>query len=123
MKKNSGEVLTLILVGLALGGVATIIRANSWAQDRANTLGAPVSVGLFFAEKPVEAIAYPLVGAAAGWGIGELVDQNNNDDSTSQPRPITVVSGRDSTVVISGRDGSASNEQRQPTTTTTSAQE
>lgn len=110
MKSNSGEVVTLILVGLAIGTVATIISGNRWAQQRANTLGAPVGLGAYVSENPVQAIAYPVIGAAAGWGISALTER---EDERAEPQPIYISSGRDSTIVITGRDGSASNTQRQ----------
>ncbi|MCO6401335.1 MAG: hypothetical protein J5I99_08925 [Verrucomicrobia bacterium] len=112
MHRKSGEVITLVLVGLALGSVATMIRAHSWAQQRANEMGAPVGAGAFFSERPVEALSYPVLGAAAGWGISALADNS----AKSESRSITIHAGRDSTVVISERDGPAVNNQQRPTT-------
>jgi len=111
MKRNAGEVITLILVGLAVGSVATMIRAHSWAQQRADELGAPVGAGAFFSERPVEAFGYPVLGAAAGWGISALADSSTKAES----RAITVYAGRDSTIVISERDAPAINNQQRPT--------
>lgn len=118
MNKKSGEVLTAILIGLALGGVLSVVRYNSWAQATANLRGTEIGVGDYVAERPLEAIGYPVLGAAAGWGVGELLD-GGDDDEKEPPRNVIVTSGRDSTVVISGEDGAANNSQQQPTTTTT----
>ncbi|MCZ7593108.1 MAG: hypothetical protein M5U15_13665 [Kiritimatiellae bacterium] len=110
MKSNSGEVITMVLVGLAIGSLASVIRANSWAQQQANMLGTAVPVRAYIAEKPVEALALPALGAAAGWGLSELT---SNDGKSNDLQPIYVTSGRDTTLSISGRDGSTSNTQRQ----------
>lgn len=117
-RKTSGEVLTAILIGLALGGVLSVVRYNAWAQQAANLRGVEIGVADYMSEKPLEAFGYPVLGAAAGWGVGELLD-SGDDDEPDQPRNVVVTSGRDSTVVISGGNGAANNNQQQPTTTTT----
>ena len=118
MNRKSGEVFTIVLIGLALGGVLSAVRYNQWAQNEANLRGMEIGVGDYIAERPLEAIGYPVLGAVAGWGVGAILD-DGGDDEPDQPRDVVITSGRDSTVVISGGSGTASNDQQQPTTTTT----
>lgn len=119
MRAKSGEILTVVLIGLALGSVISVVRYNQWAQQTANLRGVEIGAGDYVAERPLEAIGYPILGAAAGWGVGELLDSGDDDDAAPRVPNVTVQSGRDSTVVIAGRDGTASNDQSQPTTTST----
>ena len=115
MKKNSGEILTAVLIGLAVGVVASLVGANNYAQQRANLSGVPVGLGAYYAEKPMQAIGLPVLGAAAGWGVGALIEDDNDKDEPKIPT-IQIQAQRDVIVTIAGRDGATVNEHTATTT-------
>ena len=120
MKRNGGEVLTAVLIGLALGAIASVVHYNGYAQQRANATGQEFGVGDYVAEQPVMAIGMPILGAAAGWGVGAILDSGDDDKSdTAKPPSMQVTSGRDTVITVGGNNTSGSNDQSQPVTTST----
>lgn len=115
MNKKSGEVLTIALIGLAIGAVASVINYNSWAQQKANLTGMEIGVGDYMAEEPMTALGMPIGGALLGAGIGAIVDSvsggSKGDDSS-----VKIEAGGD--VQYIGRDGEQ-DQGNKPTTTTT----
>jgi hypothetical protein len=115
MNKKSGEILTIALIGLAIGAVASVINYNSWAQQKANLTGMEIGAGDYMAEEPVAAFGMPIGGALLGAGIGAIVDGmsggSKGDDSS-----VKIEAGGD--VQFIGRDGEQ-DQGNKPTTTTT----
>lgn len=119
MSKRSGEVVTAVLVGLALGVSALFIRYNQWGQKQANLSGQEITFGDYASQNPTETVLIPLSGAAMGWGIGLLLDNKESDSEQVEVPRINVSAERDALVVIGGRDASGDMSQSQPVSTTT----
>lgn len=116
MSNRNGEVVTAVLVGLALGTAAMFIRYNQWGQRQANLSGQEITFSDYASQNPGETVLIPLSGAAMGWGIGLLLDDKENDSEQVEVPRINVSAERDALVVIGGRDASASMSQSQPVT-------
>jgi hypothetical protein len=86
MRKNSGEVLIGLLVGVVISGVALYIVSGNHAQEKANLTGREVSQGEYFSDNTggavMLAIVPPLLGAGAGYLVDELA---GNDDDNKAP--------------------------------------
>ena len=75
MKKNSGEIALFALIGLLIGSTMLYINTGREAQARANTLGVSVSQWDVVKEEPGKSTLTVLAPAAAGAGVGWLLDE------------------------------------------------
>lgn len=75
MKKNSGEIALFALIGLLIGSTMLYINTGREAQARANTLGVSVSQWDVVTENPGKSTLTVLAPAAAGAGVGWLLDE------------------------------------------------
>lgn len=101
-RNNSGEALTAILVGLAVGCVVAWFSAAEKAQQRADVTGEDVAVFDMVKEEPAQSIGYPILGAAAGWGVSKLLDGGNNSKSNSRDNNVNIDSDGNVVVNIAG---------------------
>lgn len=113
--RKSGEIVTAVLVGLALGITAAVVHYNGYAQKRANETGMEFGATDYMAESPATAFGLPIGGALLGAGVGALIDGVSN--SKSEDDSIRIEAGRD--VQYVGRDGGNEQGDRPRTTTTT----
>lgn len=101
MHKTSGEIVIGLLVGLLIGGTMLYVKSGKVAQQRANITGLTVSQWDVIAEDPGKSTLTVIGPAAAGAGVGWLVEQaldSGSDEGGSQ----------DSTVTINGNEGTVS---------------
>jgi len=99
MNSKSGEVLTLVLVGLAVGVAALWVDAYGRASERATKTGQYEYTWDHVKEEPAKAIGYPVLGAAAGWGVGKLLNSGGNG-GRGDSRDNNVDINSDSYVVV-----------------------
>lgn len=104
--KKRGEVMLAILIGLAVGCVVTWVSASKKAQDLANESGREVAVGDVIVDNPGESLAYPMIGAAAGWGVSKLLAGGDNSKSSSQDNAVRISADGNVNVTISGNSSS-----------------
>jgi len=114
MKKNSGEVVIGLLVGLVIGGAMLWINSGNYAQEKANRLGREVSSAEYFSEKPGTSLLTIIGPAAAGAGIGWVLDEagmgGNKDKTTIENQTTVTVSGHDNDVSVSSGDTTTTTE-------------
>lgn len=99
---RSGEVMTIMLVGLAFGVAALWIDAYGRANERAEQVGGYVYTWDMVKEDPVKAVSYPVIGAAAGWGVGKLLDAGEGGGGSSRDNNIDIDSEGGVYVTVSG---------------------
>jgi hypothetical protein len=75
MKKNSGEVVIGLLIGLAVGAAMLYVKSGQEAQERANQMGVAVSQWDVVTEQPGKSTLTVIAPTAAGAGIGWLLDE------------------------------------------------
>jgi hypothetical protein len=111
MRRNSGEVVTGLLIGLAVGALIAFVRAGNYAQVRANQTGQDVSVFAYFQEQPGEAsvvvISPALAGAAIGWVMDEVTDDSKSSPSSQGSTANVNVTGENNVVNIRGDESNA----------------
>ena len=89
MRSNSGEVVTGLLIGLAVGAVMLFVGTGKQAQRIADTEGRAVSQWEVIMDQPGKS-ALTLGGpAAAGAGLGYLVESFDNSKSSDGNVNIT----------------------------------
>ena len=90
MRSNSGEVVTGLLIGLAVGAVMLFVGTGKQAQRIADTEGRAVSQWEVIMQQPGKS-ALTLGGpAAAGAGLGYLVESLDNSKSSDGNLNITA---------------------------------
>ena len=110
---NRGEVVTGLLIGLAVGGIIWLVNANNYAADKANREGGTVYFSEYAKDEPGESALMVFGPAAAGAGIGWVLDalsgggkggssRDNNIDIDSEGGVYVTVSG-DSSVQTESR--------------------
>jgi hypothetical protein len=108
MKRNSGEIVIGLLVGLALGGIALWINSSNYAQEKANRLGRDVSQAEYLEEYPGKSVLTVVAPAAAGAGVGWLLDEagvGGKDKKTNIENQTSVnVSGQYNSVSVNSGD-------------------
>lgn len=108
-----GEVVTGLLIGLAVGGIIWLVNANNYAADKANREGGTVYFSEYAKDEPAESAVTVFGPAAAGAGIGWLLDtlsgggkggnsRDNNIDIDAEGGVYVTVSG-DSSVHTESR--------------------
>lgn len=118
MKRNSGEIVIGLLVGLAIGAAMLWINSGNYAQEKANELGMEVSSAQYLSDKPGTLVLTVIAPAAAGAGVGWLLDELSGDDK-GESTSISI-NGEYNTVNISG---DTSTETRTDTRTDNSVRE
>ena len=103
MKRNSGEVVIGLLIGLAIGGIMAFMAASNEAQEVANATGQEQEV------LPRVEWSKVLVTGAAGAGIGWAVDQLGGDSGGGRNTSINV-KDNDGNVNINVGDSSEDND-------------
>jgi len=82
MRNNSGEVVTGLLIGLAVGAIMLFVGTGKQAQRLADAEGRAVSQWEVIMQQPGKS-ALTLTGpAAAGAGLGYLVESFDNSKSS-----------------------------------------
>ena len=107
MKKNSGEVVIGLLIGLAVGAAMLYVKSGQEAQERANQMGVAVSQWDVVTEQPGKSTLTVIAPAAAGAGIGWLLDEVSSDDESSGNQNQVSITGDGNNVVIN-RDNAES---------------
>lgn len=126
MKSNSGEVVLGLVIGIAIGAVLLYVKSGELAQQRANATGVAVSQWDVVTETPGKSTLTVLAPAAAGAGIGWLLEEvTGGDDDRANERNNTVnltLDDGDVNITISGdQQNTSSTSTRTDTTTSTSS--
>jgi hypothetical protein len=94
MRSNSGEVVTGLLIGLAVGAAMLFVGTGKQAQRLADTEGRAVSQWEVIMQQPGKS-ALTLGGpAAAGAGLGYLVESLDNSKSSDGNVTVSVPDNR-----------------------------
>ena len=116
MKKNSGEIILGLLIGLGIGIAILTVESSNRAQEIANSTGMATSPLEVIAGEPGQSaltIFGPAVaGAGLGWVIDELGNDSSNDSGNSRDNTISV-GGEDNNVsvtIIGDQDNDSTNE-------------
>jgi gas vesicle protein len=75
MKTNSGEIVIGLLIGIFVGAATLYVKSGQEAQERANQMGVSVSQWDVVAEQPGKSTLTVIAPAAAGAGIGWLLEE------------------------------------------------
>ena len=122
MNSKSGEAMIIgAVIGLIGSVIVTYFSAANDAQLAANASGREVSPReMVDGGDALQAVLATGAGAAAGWAVEELKDDDKSDQRPEVPT-VQVTAGGDAQVTVSGNDASSGNDQgNRPTTTTTS---
>ena len=102
MKSNSGEVVLGLVIGIAIGAVLLYVKSGELAQQRANATGIAVSQWDVVTETPGKSTLTVLAPAAAGAGVGWLLEEvTGGSDNGNQRNNQVSVNGNEGTVSIS----------------------
>lgn len=99
-----GEVVTGLLIGLAVGGIIWLVNANNYAAEKANKQGGTVYFSEYAKDEPAESALVVFGPAAAGAGVGWLLDaiSGDKDGGSSRDNNIDIRSNGGVSVVVSG---------------------
>lgn len=97
-ESQRGDVLVGLLIGLFVGGAMLYIQAGNYAQKIANETGQPVPNSALLADQPGESLIKVVAPAAAGAGIGWVLDQLGKEDRKS--RDINIHHIDDSVITV-----------------------
>lgn len=99
-----GEVVTGLLIGLAVGGIIWLVNANNYAAEKANQQGGTVYFSEYAKDEPAESALVVFGPAAAGAGVGWLLDAISGDKGggSSRDNNIDIRSNGGVSVVVSG---------------------
>jgi hypothetical protein len=118
MKRNSGEVVIGLLVGLAIGAVMLWINSGNEAQLRANETGVETSQVDVIADAPGKSaltlFGPAVAGAGVGWALQELSGDNNQ---ASRDNDIRINDNRGNVTVNVSGDSKTDNNVRTDTRT------
>ena len=102
MNKNSGEVVLGLVIGIAIGAVLLYVKSGELAQQRANASGVSVSQWDVITETPGKSTLTVIAPAAAGAGVGWLLEEvTGGSEEGSQRNNQVSVNGNEGTVSIS----------------------
>jgi len=103
MNSKSGEAMTFALIGLLVGAAMLYVNSGSTAQQMADATGKDTSQWDVIAEQPGKSAATLLLPAAAGWGIGVILDSaSGKSGGSSQDNNIRVNTDGNVNVTIIG---------------------
>ena len=102
MNKKSGEIVTGLLVGLAVGLSMLWVMAHNDAVERSNATGEAAQQFDFVRDNPTKSAVVVAVPTLAGGGIGMLVENLKGGNSKSERTEINITqtTGRDGTIII-----------------------
>jgi len=109
MNSKSGEVMTGLLIGLAVGAVMAFVAAKNEAKHQANLSGTEVSVMEVIKHEPGAYALKTATPAVAGAGLGWLIE-SINDKSTGDRYDYNITQNGDQSAVVIG-EGSVVQEQ------------
>lgn len=121
MKKNSGEIIIGVLVGLAIGAAMLFINSGNYAQELANSTGVDTSRAEYLTDQPGTSILTVIAPAVAGAGVGWLLEEtgvtSKKENKTTVERQTQIqVTGDDNNVVVG--DGTINDTETSTTTPT-----
>jgi len=103
MNSKSGEAMTFALIGLLVGAAMLYVNSGSTAQQMADATGKDTSQWDVIAEQPGKSAATLLLPAAAGWGVGVILDSaSGKSGGSSQDNNIRVNTDGNVNVTIIG---------------------
>lgn len=105
MNSKSGEIALFALIGLLIGSTMLYINSGREAQVRANATGLTVSQWDIVTENAGKSTLTVLAPAAAGAGVGWLLDEVLGDEKKSGSQNRVTIDGDGNNVVIN-RDNS-----------------
>lgn len=121
---KSGEATTLALVGLLIGAAMLYINTGAEAQRRADLSGRDVHQFEVIQEQPGTSAATLLLPAAAGWGVGYMLDEiSGKSSSSSRDTHINVESDGDVDINVGDQDNDVTNEDNDESDTDSSYNE
>ena len=120
MKKNSGEIVIGLLVGLAIGAAMLWINSGNEAQLRANETGVATSQVDVIADAPGKSALTLFGPAVAGAGVGWALQELSGGGSEASRDNSVRINDNDGTVNVNIRgDGGDSSSTRTDTRTDT----
>jgi hypothetical protein len=91
MNSKSGEAMTFALIGLLVGAAMLYVNSGSTAQQMADATGKDTSQWEVISNDPGKSAATLLLPAAAGWGVGVILDSaSGKSGGSSQDNNIRV---------------------------------
>jgi hypothetical protein len=91
MNSKSGEAATFALIGLLIGAAMLYVNSGSTAQQMADATGKDTSQWEVISNEPGKSAATLLLPAAAGWGVGVMLDSvSGKSGGSSQDNNIRV---------------------------------
>jgi hypothetical protein len=91
MNSKSGEAMTFALIGLLIGAAMLYVNSGSTAQQMADATGKDTSQWEVISNEPGKSAATLLLPAAAGWGVGVMLDSvSGKSGGSSQDNNIRV---------------------------------
>jgi hypothetical protein len=105
MKKNSGEIMVGLMVGLLIGSIALYITSGNEAQRLADMHGTPVHQADVIAEDPGKSafvlFAPAIAGAGIGWALDEMSGGKGGNSSRDNDVRVDAYQGN-VTISVSG---------------------
>jgi hypothetical protein len=121
MKKNSGEIVIGLLVGLAIGAAMLFVNSGNEAQQMANATGVDTSPIDVIADQPGKSALTLFGPAVAGAGVGWALQELSSGDSEASRDNNIKVNDNSGTVNVNVRgDGGDSSSVRTDTRTDSS---
>lgn len=114
MNSKSGEVVIGLLIGLAVGCVMLYVGSAREAQNRADATGVAVNQWTVISEEPGDSTLKVIAPAAAGAGIGWLLEEVSGSDKGGRNTSISI-RDNDGNVNINVGDSSEDNDTRTDT--------
>jgi len=103
MNSKSGEAMTFALIGLLVGAAMLYVNSGSTAQQMADATGKDTSQWEVISNEPGKSAATLLLPAAAGWGVGVILDSaSGKSGGSSQDNNIRVNTDGNVNVTIIG---------------------
>jgi hypothetical protein len=119
MNSKSGEAMTFALIGLLVGAAMLYVNSGRTAQQMADATGKDTSQWDVIADEPGKSAATLLLPAAAGWGVGVMLDGvSGKSRGSSQDNNIRVnTDGNVNVTIIGNQDNDTRMDSRTDTRT------